>query len=376
MPVREYYWDGTQWTSSGTGGGSSSPTLADLRAARTALTPGTYIPGPEFTANSVGIYGESFIEDTWDPGTSGGTFKPTTPQTIENTLFMGNVVGTAAMGTVTFKNCMFVGNKPELVQAMNATSPNAAYDFGSGATNYTVGQFVFEDCTFDNSWWYRNGLSNWWDTTQVFQEVVGYHGTNATLRRCLITGFVDSVNYALGNLDYSQGSMLIDASRLGGNYYGANPGRVNDTIPHTHSDGWQVGTGGNMETRYSYIGGPLVQSELNLTGGVTSGAANAAFMIQQEQSSAASVQVVNIAIHDNWLAGGAATVNLNYKNSNTLSSVSITNNRIMKHNTSYNGNGYYILKTSGVAASISGNVVWELDGSIFGNGTAAPIATV
>jgi len=100
-------------------------------------------------------------------------------------------------------------------------------------------------------------------------------------------------------------------------------------------------------------------------------------MIQQEAGTAVNQLVRNVMVDGNWFSGGAATLNIYYKNSNTGYDWTFKNNKIaLRGSTQYAGSGYGIYLKSEMTPVLSNNVTWDpLTGSINGTGTATPVFT-
>ena len=148
----------------------------------------------------------------------------------------------------------------------------------------------------------------------------------------------------------------------------------------THSDCFQFNTGRNITIKNNFFGGRRDMTGYNATPyGYNSGedAHNSCIMIQQEAGTAVNQLVRNVMVDGNWFSGGAATLNIYYKNSNTGSDWTFKNNKIaLRGSTQYAGSGYGIYLKSEMTPVLSNNVTWDpLTGSINGTGTATPVFT-
>lgn len=378
MPVREFYWDGSSWTGGGTG-------------SRDDLVPGTYVPG--LTPNTVGLVDPAAVTNV----IAGTIISPevyprymVASSYYENTRFECPVfTHWSSPAETTFYNCHFVGLNPQTAQELADTLGTAALgnnDFASGFVNYRAMHMTFIDCTFDNGWWYDQGLSNRYSTLWS----AAFHGGNFTWKRCDVKRFVDGVGWAQGPCGIDAYTLIQD-SWIHAGFYANNieaiPGKWDpQSGNNTHTDAFQVNTGRNCEIKYSYLGGTRLHSSQlvdvpYLPGGFTGDDYdNAAIMWQQERNDygdAGNVAYMNF--HDNWFGGGIATVQAVVKNSNTLSNnCFVTNNKVLIRQAGWgqgNSAGYWFAQsTSGTGVVYSGNVQW--DGTVAnlnGNGVAVPI---
>lgn len=353
------YCDGTTYTA---GGGQT------VQPSRDSLVYGTYIPG--IIENTVGTTGAQ----TTVLGAGGTTYTiPSSATEYNDTRFESYVSIAQGTGTITFRNCLFVGNNPQDVHTSRTT---AAADLpAQGLSNFTNRHLVFIDCTFDNGWWFDQGLSNRYST----QWSPAIHGGHFTLERCEVKRFTDLINFA-GRPNGSGGFVLIEASRLHQSWYGPS----GQEGGYAHADSFQFNTGPNVEVRYSYLGGDYTNPTRSPVepGFVTPGSNNAIFMIQQELDGAnagtANWLVENFYIHDNWLHGGDATINLNnYVSSDarynpmpgtSTAGCRITANRFAVRDGVNNKAGTQIRRTTSVQTYIAGNYEWVPGGNIYGNG--------
>jgi hypothetical protein len=148
----------------------------------------------------------------------------------------------------------------------------------------------------------------------------------------------------------------------------------------THSDIFQFNTGKNVEIRHSLLGGRYLITGLGTQydpgplGMLTPGGQGSVVLAQQEQDNRYPVDVKlvdGIYIHDNWLMGADATVNVFYKThnnpANTLPAPGvvpgrignrIVNNRVATR-TGGNASGLQVWKSSQMQTDLSGNVAWD-----------------
>lgn len=371
MPTQYLYCDGISYV---LGGG------ATVGASRDNLIYGTYVPG--LTPDTVGT---TSTPTTITAVTNTTQSIPASTTLVENTRFRSSVSLAAGTSPITFRNCHFVGNNPQDSYASRQDAGVADIP-GYGFVNFTGRHATFIDCTFDNGWWFDQGLSNRYSINSSF----GIWGGNFTLIRCEMRRFTDLVNFA-GRPNGDNGHVLIEASWMHENYFATSSqeGGI------THSDTFQFNTGHSVEIRNSYLGGNYTQqtsTQATALGYITPGANNAVILIQQENDPESDNStprttwnwtpnwyVEDIYIHDNWFHGAAATINLNcVVPSNTdlfnplagtaTDGVRIVRNKFAVRNTT-NKSGFQIRKTTSVTSYLADNVEWDPAGSINGNGT-------
>ena len=356
---------------------------------RDLLVYGTYIPGTAADALLVeGVHTDSVglvtsIDDLKVVTGTDGVYviTNTTPDDVlTNTLFLCAVaIGTGAQEPeedVELRNCYLAGNNPTSCFELFERTGAVPVGYASALRNWSNKHVTLIDTVLDCGWWKRNGLSKY----EAWQHSSAIAGGHFTLERVLAAGFTDGVNFtgAPGNADGKQYSKVI-ASRLGPNFYAYNiPAEYKpQSGGYTHADGFQTNTGGNIEIAYSYIGGPRNGAAKPAWPGGTQmgdGGGNAAWMIQQEPDGRydkARMWVDNLYFHDNWLAGGTATINLNYNaQGNTLPGATnrFVNNKIMLKIPGFNDISYYIRKRQEITTDLSGNIEWDPKGSIDGTG--------
>jgi len=361
------------------------------RAYRESLVPlyDTYIPGTLEDAAlvtgvnpySVGIYDPSLAGlvpvETTGNATPIQFSTSTPPEMYEGRHFKSVVVIGASLSgkTLTFRNSHFSAVSPAMLRSMHESGIAIVSGRGSAVVNWTTANVIFEDCTFDCTWWKSAGLSEY----EGWPHGAALAGSRFRLERCLVRGFADDINMtgAPGNAD-GQSKLEVYASRLGPNFFAYNiPASFNPQAGgYTHSDGIQTNTGGNLKVRYSYIGGPRLGSAKPTWPGGTQmrDCGNAALMLQQEPDSrypAEQIRVHHLDVQHCWLAGGTSTVNLNHSQGNPLSvdeGNRVEDNRIMLRIPDFNDVSYYIRLREEMGTSIRGNVLWDPEGDIHGTG--------
>lgn len=263
-------------------------------------------------------------------GTAGVIRPRTTTLTGNRTLSTPNVeyrdvifdgaVTIAAAGLI-FRNCEFRGGAP-------LSSGNFCV-MGSGNNLFNA---LFEDCLIKPS------------PANETQYMNGVYGTGYTMRRCEITRSVDGVSIVSGG---TANNTLIEGCWIHNTSWISPASTQSDN--QTHNDGIQFhsqGQGSNITIRYNMIGGVKVQAGATQTSAehaASDDCNNSCFMIQQEVSSASTVQINNVDIYGNTLQGGATRINIAYKNLNNLSGVRIGPNKFIR-STWAGGGGYYILR--------------------------------
>lgn len=381
---------------------------------RDSLVPGKYVPG--LVPNSVGLIDRSAITNVVNLGPNGGiyTITASTPATmLTNTRFECAVaIGAGLDRDITLTNVHIVGNNPANVYRLKETTAGMPSFYDIGFRNWTGRHVTFQDCELDNGWWLDQGLC----TIPTAQTSPAIAGGNFTLRRTRIRRWTDSVNFT-GAPCGPGAYVLIETSQLGENFYASNipDGPINSVTGktswtpqsgrYTHSDAFQWNTGARVEIRHSYLGGPRRASLLkSWPGGTAMDAGNAALMLQQEPDAryaADLVRVDDVYVHDNWLAGGAATLNLHYSYGNAIPNDipaprnRVVNNRFMVRAPGFNDTGYQIRRSlvrygpndwRPMRTDLTGNVEWDprdpnrpgellgLGPSIIGTGRAPTIS--
>lgn len=365
---------------SGTGGGGGG-TSSDPRD---SLVYGSYIPG--WTPNTVGVRTANWssgasitFTDVFGDANGEIYLDFSTPQVRTNVNYMGKVICRGAT-TFTFNNCRFAGQIPEQCVTVNA---GAIQNYGSSPPH-----LVFIDCTIDRQIWFDRGLSPY--KGSPYQS--GIHGGNFTMRRSDIKNCQDGVNFNGPNvlaaaIDHF---VLIEASQIHKNYYkngwfdqyapwnGTVAGPGVPASRDTHSDAFQWNVGRNVTIRYSMLGGVSNAAAYALAPPNAYNAGddshNSALIIQQEAGTTDYMLVQNVLVEYNWLMAGAATLNMNYKNSNLGADWIFRFNKFaIRGTTAQAGAGYQIYKHGSLQSQLTGNVQWDPAGSINGNGVAASI---
>lgn len=353
-------------------------------ASRAGLVSGTYIPGLTVPlADSVGVVNWGELVDVGNGVQTANI--PSSTTYLENRRYKQCVNVSSGTSDLGFYNCHFVGNNQQQVFEQGSGTVNSR-----SFINFTGRHVTFTDCTFDQGWWYDQGLSNRVSTASSFS----FHGGNFSFIRCHFRRSTDKINYAgrpCGNAAWN----LIDACRFAEAWFGPS-GQLGG---YTHADDVQWNTGSQpFEIRHSYFGGDFQGS---LTPGepgvVTASSYNAIFMIQQERDSGfeytSNWLVDDYYIHDNWVHGSGASFNVNnYVTTdwryNTMpgdstSGCRIVRNKIAVRDGTVNKAGTDIRRTTSVetyfgAGTADQNVRWDPTAGLAGiNGTgqAAVIVT-
>lgn len=351
-------------------------------SARDSLVLGSYIPG--YTTDSVGLInpGATFTSVNGD---ANGEIYIDTPGTFTDRKYWGKVICRGS-SDFTFHNCVFYGQKPEVTITVNG---GAIQNYGSNPPHVNLW-----DCVIDRQGWYDSTDGVHTSLYKGSPWSSGIHGGNFSAYRCDIVHCQDGVNYVgpstLAAADAA--FCLMQGCWIHANYYKngwydqlapfngtepADPGVP--TSRDSHSDVFQFNTGHNITLRYNLLGGTRDMANYLLTppNGFNGGqdAHNSAIMIQQESDTSDSARVGNVLIEYNWLGGGAATINENYKLGNAGSDWTFQYNKLMLRGASApGGSGYSIYKHGSCTSIYTGNVNWDPAGSINGTGTAAPVA--
>lgn len=411
-PARRTIWDGTQWlpiTSSGGG----TPSVAQLKAARSQLvagtlngstwTPGDYVPGNTYTENSVGVFSGTTFTDVEANVTETGATAPNRISlpagTYDTMRFWGEIV-LSGTGTWRFNNCLFAGMRPDIIEDMGRGLNGATSAQRGVLRNYNTARFLeFNDCTFDGKLWYdQRGISatvyarRLWNpnpklggdsvdqpgTVESWQSPysVGISGCNVTLRRCEVTNFQDLLVLIGDNWNVS--NSWIHKCWWGCRGVGAS------SDYYTHADPIQTHNGKNWRFVNNFIGGPLNTDGFSWDtpgnigynagdGGDTSGG----MLIQQETTSdpASPQWITGVTVVGNILAGGRANANLHYARGNALTDMVFTDNLFLKRPTTTprNDNGSQIfvsdeVRYGGATFARNYEVEWEQLFSAWPNG--------
>lgn len=247
-------------------------------------------------------------------------------------------------------NCFVVGPEPD--GPLWSTSSN-----GSGCVkNYGGGYYhgIMESCTIDLLEWVT--VRGKTISQANYMPVSGVHGGDIELRWCHIKNVTDGIQITLndeqtdpGLHGWSDGITVPNNQRftvidrclierclyVSGSTYAALPSAQSGGSPHC--DAVQFNTGRNIFITGSKLGGTRTASayqtwETNQNLG-TDDFSNAGIMIQQEVSGTVDgspAWVDNVLIEDNFIGGGNASINVNYKNNNTLDGVTIRDNKIFQ----------------------------------------------
>lgn len=295
---------------------------------RDTLAYGTYKP----TASTVGPpAGTTFTTIT-------GPVTHATPNTtITDTIFNG--VPTVNAANITYRRCVFRGDGVD--KMVKAT----------GSNDFKGARYI--DCLFDGTG--REGVT-----------VDAINGSNFTLERCEIRRVGDGVGITTAHGPTNiLGCWIHDSSVF--KWAPGTPGMPGYSDYRTHNDGIQIHVGANTTIRGNYIGG--VRKNYSKTDPAQDPSIpdsaddfdNAALLIQQEVDNTAGNKIRNLLIEDNWLHGGAATLNLGYKHGNALNdNVTIRNNRFPRRITP--GGGFYIYRSTSTTPTMTGNV-YDDDGT-------------
>lgn len=302
--------------------------LTRARAVVVAPPSGAYVPpsyGPlgsyEPGAGLAGVTGPRTTIIT-------GNVTLSTPNVeYRDTVFTGAVTINAA-GLI-FRNCEFQGG-----------APSSGANFCITGTGNNLFGALLEDCLIKPA------------PGNETQFMNGIYGTGYTMRRCEVTRSVDGVSIVSGGTALNT---LIEGCWIHNTSWITPASTQSDN--QTHNDGIQFhsqGQGSNITIRYSMIGGVKVQAGATQTPAehaASDDCNNSCFMIQQEVSSASTVQINNVDIYGNTLQGGATRMNIAYKNLNALTGVRIGPNKY-KRSTWAGGGGYYILRMTAATPAI------------------------
>jgi len=268
----------------------------------------------------------------------------------------GSITTAAALATPAYVHDCIVRGNP-------GTTSQAGIVLGH---NFSMSGTVFEWCRFDAT----GNETTWLD---------GLNGGGFTVRYSEILRGVDGIHL-------TQGNVTAECCRIYNGHYEAfwndSTGTVRSTTftdfggtvhtapfvaqssGDTHSDGIQIaGSSGNI-IRGCYIGGsrgssvantqidPTVQADYNVMVALDNdlGYTNAAIIVN-----ALSSNPIGALIEKNWLYGANARLNMSVNGSDTLSGLTVQNNRFIRSD--YAGSpGYYIYAQTGNTATLSNNV--------------------
>lgn len=271
----------------------------------------------------------------------------------------GRLIGRGDANTVV-SDCIIHGS------SVPAMSDSAA----TLGTSYNLGGIKIEWCRID--------VTN----NAGFTDAIA--GGNYTLRYSELCGGVDGI---AANI---VGNATIECCRIWNGYYFAwwnaatNSVRTAtftdaDGISHpapfpaqssgdTHSDGIQIQQYGGWTIRGCYFGGNRIgTTRANLDPTIPADCATMKQLNSGREfvtscvmiSSASPVNKVSALIENNWFDGGAARINVAWKEYDDLSGVTIRNNRFMR--SSY---GYYIYKHVNNASVFTNNVYDDTDTAV------------
>lgn len=364
-------------------GGNAVKFTAAAGNSRDSLVYGAYKPD----ASTVGPVSGTTLTQYGSASTSTDFVVTANNQVVENMEIWGRVDLKSFSG-VTVRNCIIHGT---LNRGVDTAHVVAQGDDLRGATiidSAIVGRPVTVPASYNGNTNPDAGnvnLANEW--------CGGIRGGNYTILRTEITNTSDglSLTSQLGNVTAkgcwihngwfnewpsSQGS-TSGTTQANSKFYPYSTGTQN----YTHVDGIQFHRGKNYTFIGNRIGGARVPGAHNAVpsekNAINSGddMYNSALMIKQEVDNTAANRIDNVTIDRNWLAGGAATVNITLGNGNYFETVYVTNNRFTR---STWGTQYYVLRMHDAnnvyVGNFSGNV-FEDDGSpvpISNGGTGTP----
>ncbi len=354
----------------------------DHTQSRESLTRGAYMPSASTTGPLPGT-----VFTNIEANSSGYISLTTANATYNGVRFWGQVRCQAP--GITFTNCMFHSG-----WAISGDYGSCVKSYGSGYYHW-----VAENCKFDPSAWTTDrgypaiSSSNYAITRGVW-------GGNFTMRWCEIVNCEDGVNSVQSNVapDVSgdpgsprpDGLPVTDMDRCWVHkctYVNGPPySDTGQSGGSPHCDAFQFNTGSHIYIRGCMLGGVRDTSGYQVwPGGYNAGEdwSNSAIMLQQEADNTAANWIDDVLIEKNFLAGGVAVVNVNYKNTNTLSGVTIRDNRLFRRKSgdgvymsdgtltsSNSGYGLY-LATGSSPSSLA--CTWE-NNTIFETGATLPFA--
>lgn len=378
VSLGEYCYLDNAWRAFGRPALGADGLPAGPRDRAAALTPGAYIPGDEFTPDSVGVrafYGP--LVDGPEPNVNGVIYL--NPGDYHGTRFRGSVRPNAN-GLFRFYDCEFPGQDPTTY----STSGQTAAVQNTNASAF----FELYDCTIDGFWWNETlgttvptvlTQTSGTPTYQAKQSAYsgGVRGGNILMRRCRVRGFHDAFAIVGDGWD-------VQTCRVTGYYMMGGVGSSADGM--LHSDGIQFHYGKTGLFKWNFFGGPRDNADYSGAAPQENGQDDfnngGLGMFQQENYTDAATQFFGaFTITENWIAGGNTVVNLNYKNGNDLSGLAITNNRILRRGTTTPVKndvpaGNYIHNKTSLNVDLTGNVLWDWDGPITGSSDPVPITTL
>lgn len=342
MPVIDYIYTGGAWRPHEYGVGPI------VLGGRDGLVAGVHKPTP----STVGVPAGTTLTEQ---GT--GIAMNLTPGTYTDRVFLGRVNIPAGSAAYTFRNCIFAGN-----------DPNGSDSGGSVITATASGTkppVTLIDCTIDPSYWMTAK-----GRTKIWPELNGIIGGNVNVQRCEIKNVCDAV--AIHGQGYG---FTIELSWLHKGTYATGSANTGHSDQRVHSDAIQFHTGKNIVIRGNVIGGMR-----DMVGYQTSPFAdcfnsgddfeNSGLMIKQEVSGNETDRIDNVLIDRNWIYGGQCGINFAYNPArpNTFASTTITGNVFGVRGTGWGairqmngtlstGNGFYLLRSAILAATIAGNIL-------------------
>ncbi len=281
------------------------------------------------------------------PGTTlttvSGDFNVTANNQLVQNLDINGRLNTGAFSNVVVRNCIIRGT------AMTGADTET---YCIISANDNSRGLLVEDCRIvgrGNPWCSATGSGNY------------------TIRRTEISNTPDGLG-----LRSALGNVTAEACWIHNGYFlewdATTPNRPAAGGYYTHVDGVQFHRGKNYVFRGNMIGGVRAPYDHHSGHQADIQAAddmyNAAFMIKQEVDNSLANKIENVLIEDNWLEGGASTINMASGRDNDFSSTTIRNNRFIR---STWGAQYYILRPPGLG--VFTNNVFDDDG------TPVPITT-
>jgi len=237
-----------------------------------------------------------------------GDMTISTPGTVLDSLDIhGRVSVTAA--NVTIKRCRVRGNAT-LVTNVGLIN----------ATNAAVSNLLIEDCTLA-----PDVPSIWWN---------GITGHDFTARRCNVYGTVDGVGIFNTNNDGGPVNVVVTSCYIHDlAYFSPDSNHAADQpVSHTHNDCVQVQGGTDIELGWNNLQGfcsPVYGSDISLDAAHAN--SSGGYNIHAPYLQASSAIQINVRgsfvpggfnIHDNWIDGGAYSINTEaatYPNFGTIS---------------------------------------------------------
>jgi len=328
------------------------------------------------TAQTTGVLAGVTLTPVYPP--AGSDTIVLSPGTYENREYWGQVRVSGGQGsTATFRNCAFHGPSPD-ASIYDSLSGMVTNHHPSGNPPADPPYLSFYDSVFSALPWLE-GHPNRPSTPsnpERLSQTAGLHGGNFNLQRCEITGVQDGINLTTGGGT----KFTIELSRIHGmlfrnNWFGPSDGR-------SHSDAIQFNRAKNVVIRGNIIGGERdMVGYRTWPGGYNSGddAWNSGIMLKQESDNSDFYRIEFVLIEKNWIYGGTAGINFPYNptHPNLFASTVIRDNVFGLRGTGWRGsatgagtydtgNGWYIIRSSNLAATITGNI-------IEGTGSAVPI---